>query len=130
MKASLLASVVVYVSVLSGQTPVSAGHFDDMLDRVRSKCSKLKCKHDFHDRNACECDYERAGQPRKIAWWAKCSPTRKYKGYYVGGGAPLYAEQANCIKGERRYFDEGTFGLDYDPWYSRVRLQWYHRHCR
>ena len=61
----------------------------------------------------------RAGHPLCIAPWAQPSFGPRYWGYYVGGGAPFH--------GEPRYAAcEGTWGWDYDPWYSRVRLRWWH----
>lgn len=69
---------------------------------------------------------DRVGNPQNVAPWAKLTYTPKcYSGYYVGGGAPWYGP-ASHFKGEPRYPLEGTWGVDYDPWYSRVRLQWYH----
>lgn len=78
-------------------------------------------------RNCKHCNANRAGRPRAIAGWAKCFPGSDYAGYYVGGSAPLRAKQATWLRGERRRFEEGTFGLDYTPFFSRVRLQWRHR---
>ena len=68
----------------------------------------------------------RAGCPNCIAPWAHFTYDSKYCGYFVGGGAPFYRERAGKLHGERRYWYEGTWGVDYNPWYSRVRLQWYH----
>lgn len=42
-----------------------------------------------------------------------------YGCYYVGGGTP-------SKHGQPRYEHEGTFGVDYVPWYSRVVLNWSH----
>ncbi|REJ92417.1 MAG: hypothetical protein DWQ35_12220 [Planctomycetota bacterium] len=67
--------------------------------------------------------HQRAGNPQSIAPWARCAYGPKYSGYYVGGGRkPLSVRHP----GEGRYLDEGTWGTDYMPWYSRVRLQWTH----
>ena len=68
---------------------------------------------------------ERAGRPDCVAPRARHTYGPKYHGYYVGGGALFYGEP-DRLHGEPRYSYEGTFGMDYDPWYSRVRLQWFH----
>ena len=60
----------------------------------------------------------RSGYLQRVAPWAQPSAGRNYAGYYVGGGVP--------IRGEGRYRDEGTWGWDYAPWYSAVRLLWSH----
>ena len=72
------------------------------------------------DDAACEPWYRfhRAGNPHCVAPWACQTYGPRYCGYYVGGGAPVH--------GEGRCPDEGTWGLDYAPWYSRVRLNWWH----
>ncbi len=73
--------------------------------------------------------YERhaqAGHPQCISPLADWSNTVKYWGYYVGGGNPhkcggrLFAGEA------RRTRCEGTWGWDYVPFYSHVRLRWWH----
>jgi hypothetical protein len=67
----------------------------------------------------------RAGNPDCVAWYARCGYGRHYAAYYVGGGAPLCGG-CTPVSGEPRYVHEGTFGMDYAPWYSRVNLAWYH----
>jgi hypothetical protein len=67
----------------------------------------------------------RAGNPQCVAPWARFTYGPKYCGYYVGGGAALYG-CPDHLHGEPRYPHEGTWGMDYAPWYSRVRLQWFH----
>ncbi|HEY2253425.1 MAG TPA: hypothetical protein VGH74_20265 [Planctomycetaceae bacterium] len=67
----------------------------------------------------------RAGNPQCTAWYARGSYRRNYAAYYVGGGAPLCGGWTP-VSGEARYSNEGTFGMDYAPWYSRVNLAWYH----
>ena len=69
---------------------------------------------------------ERAGNPRCISPLAKCFPDIKYKGYYVGGGAAWHHTRSTAFRGEGRMSDEGTFGVDYAPWYSRVQQRWLH----
>lgn len=107
-----------------------AGRFEILVERIKGggqPAHNARCE-------ACdrcpESDEQRAGNPRGIAPWATCFPNRKYCGYYVGGAATLYADEADCLHGERRRFHEGTFGLDYRPGFSRVRLQWFHRPTR
>ncbi|GEM_PF-1874327 len=68
----------------------------------------------------------RAGNPMCVAPWARPFPDSKYTGYYTGGGAALYGSPATAFRGEYRCINEGTFGVDYAPWYSRVRTQWFH----
>jgi hypothetical protein len=61
----------------------------------------------------------RAGCPDCISRIAHISEEPADCGYYVGGGA-------GCCRGEQRFDNEGTWGWDYAPWYSHVRLGWYH----
>ncbi|MBT4864210.1 MAG: hypothetical protein HON53_03690 [Planctomycetaceae bacterium] len=68
----------------------------------------------------------RAGYPECLAPWARFTYGRPYCGYFVGGGAALYGRNPTHLRGERRVANEGTWGVDYNPWYSRVRLQWFH----
>lgn len=67
-----------------------------------------------------ECRMERAGCPNTVAPWARHTYDGTYKGYHVGG--------SQACGGERRCFTEGTWGVDYAPWYSRVALRWRHGH--
>ncbi len=60
----------------------------------------------------------RAGKPHWISRWARPSNEPGDCGYYVGGGAAFHGEPAFC--------HEGTWGWDYTPWYSRVKLGWWH----
>ena len=60
----------------------------------------------------------RAGFPQSVAFWAKCQRQKNYHGYYVGGGATFF--------GEERTPHEGTWGWDYAPRFSRIRLKWFH----
>ena len=69
---------------------------------------------------------ERAGNPLCISPLARCFPGPKYKGYSVGGGAAWHGTPATAFRGECRYINEGTFGVDYAPWYSRVQTRWFH----
>lgn len=69
---------------------------------------------------------QRAGHPKRIAPWATTWPNRKTRGYYVGGGAALFGFPASRLYGEGRRTNEGTFGVDYMPWYSNYSQHWYH----
>ena len=69
---------------------------------------------------------ERAGNPLCISPLARCFPGPNYKGYSVGGGAAWHGTQATAFRGEARCANEGTFGVDYAPWYSRVQTRWFH----
>jgi hypothetical protein len=61
----------------------------------------------------------RAGFPECISRIAHVSNERWDCGYYVGGAA--------CGgHGDERYPQEGTWGWDYAPWYSHVRVGWTH----
>ena len=60
----------------------------------------------------------RSGYMGRVAPWAKPSYGPNDSGYYVGGGVPH--------RGEGRFLHEGTWGWDYTPWYSHVRLLWTH----
>jgi hypothetical protein len=61
----------------------------------------------------------RAGCPQCISRIAHTSDERADCGYYVGGAA--------CGgHGDERYPHEGTWGWDYAPWYSHVRVGWTH----
>lgn len=60
----------------------------------------------------------RAGYPLCTSRWAAFTYGPKYTGYYVGGDS--------AFGGEARYRNEGTWGVDYAPWYSRVMLGWSH----
>lgn len=75
----------------------------------------------FSDHDAA-CDpwyrFHRAGNPHCIAPWARTTYGPDYCGYYVGGGSPW--------RGDERCPHEGTWGVDYAPWWSRVRLNWWH----
>jgi hypothetical protein len=60
----------------------------------------------------------RAGYPYCISCLARPSEEPADCGYYVGGGAHH--------GGDERTPYEGTWGWDYSPWFTRVRLAWYH----
>lgn len=80
-----------------------------------------------HERHvSVEDPMERAGNPMCISPLARRFPDPKYKGYYVGGGAAWHSPQATLFRGECRRSNEGTFGVDYIPWYSRVQTRWFH----
>lgn len=70
-----------------------------------------------------EDDLVRAGCPNQIARHARVGYGKDYVVYYVGGGA-------RSPKGEARYVEEGTFGVDYRPivpgFRNTVALGWWH----
>lgn len=68
----------------------------------------------------------RAGNPLCLSPLAGWSKTPKYWGYYAGGGNPGNVGTYRWSGEPRRAACEGTWGLDYMPWYSRVRLNWWH----
>lgn len=71
-------------------------------------------------------EQQRAGFPLRVAPWAKPFPDGHYRGYYVGGGAACFGSPPDAFHGENRRAGDGTFGVDYMPWYPRVRLHWFH----
>ena len=107
----LLAGTLTAAACAADQPKVEKGFFDHIRDAPRWSPAN---------------PFIRAGNPQCISKRARPFPNMKYTGYYVGGGAALYGREATCLHGECRYADEGTFGLDYSPWYSRVRMQWLH----
>jgi len=72
-----------------------------------------------------ECQRQRTGYFDCVAPYARCGYGKCYAGYYVGGGS-AFAGNRFCKGGEGRYCHEGTFGMDYAPWYSKVALLWSH----
>lgn len=63
-------------------------------------------------------EHARAGWPLQVAPWARLTYDANYRGYFVGGGAaPGIHRHSRPL---RR--DEGTFGVDYSPWFMRVGL--------
>ena len=71
-----------------------------------------------------EAQLNRAGNPQRFSFLARCPDDRNYTGYYVGGGAAF--KGSGSLGGEEPYAQEGTWGWDYAPWYSRVKLGWFH----
>ena len=61
----------------------------------------------------------RAGHPHKVAPWARLSIGPRHRGYYVGGGAVSGGDGRDVRR-------EGTWGWDYAPRWTRVRLRWSH----
>jgi len=76
-----------------------------------ASCPAQKCPH--------------SGGADEVAGWATDTYSGPYRGHYIGGGSIRHAGQRRCA-GEPRCYDEGTFGVDYDPWWSRVGLYWTH----
>ncbi len=70
--------------------------------------------------------HAQAGHPQCISPLADWSNGVNYWGYYVGGGNP-YTFGGKHLAGEHRYIRcKGTWGWDYVPFYSAVRLRWWH----
>ena len=65
----------------------------------------------------------RSGHANCLAPWLRNTDGRRYQGYYVGGGT---RPGRTLPTGTPRYTDEGTWGFDYAPQYSRVNLLWSH----
>ncbi len=61
----------------------------------------------------------RAGRPHTVAPWARLSIGKRHRGYYVGGGAVTGGDRRDVRR-------EGTWGWDYAPRWTRVRLRWSH----
>jgi hypothetical protein len=72
-----------------------------------------------------ECQRQRTGYFDCVAPYARCGYGKCYAGYYVGGGS-VCGGNLFCKGGEPRYCHEGTFGMDYSPFYSKVALLWSH----
>lgn len=68
-------------------------------------------------------NHARAGCPLLLSKHAAYTYGSSYQGYYVGGGVPPGRTGSH---GQPRYCDEGTWGVDYAPWHSRVALNWSH----
>lgn len=73
----------------------------------------------FEDTKSNKAQLARAGSPQLKARWARGPEDRNYDGYYIGGGATRGGDQG-------RYVHEGTWGWEYTPWWSKVRLGWFH----
>lgn len=67
----------------------------------------------------------RAGCPLLVSKHAATSYHDKYQGYYVGGGVPAGRFPFGS-RDEPRCANEGTWGMDYAPIYSRVVSTWSH----
>ena len=83
-------------------------------------CGESRLRYPTADR----CRMDRAGHPNRVAPYAKCTYDEHYGGYYVGGGGKPV--DARVHPGECRYTQEGTFGMDYAPPWSKVALGWKH----
>lgn len=65
------------------------------------------------------CDrHARAGHPQELSLLARLTYGFNYRGYKVGGGQT----PRKRAHGRPLHRGEGTFGVDYNPWYSRVAL--------
>ncbi len=116
--------------------PAKAG---DMWCKLCNACRMGKCetphkifgnKAEIEPRETCPLTlqerFERAGNPLCLSPLADWSNKVQDWGYYVGGGNPLKCG-GRCLAGERRFTScEGTWGWDYVPCWSHVRLRWWH----
>ncbi len=75
-------------------------------DVDRGDCPPLRYRMD---------DCKRAGNPHRVACWAKCSVNEKYSSWFVGGGAPWF-------RGRCRKPSEGTWGLDYGGMFGHANV--------
>ena len=77
------------------------------------------------DNPGCVDRHARAGNPLEVSRLAKYAYGPKYKAYYVGGSqTPL--RYTLRVDQHPRMIDEGTWGTDYAPPWSRVYLSWTH----
>jgi len=77
------------------------------------------------DNPGCADRHARAGNPLEVARWAKFAYGHKYRSYYVGGSqTPL--NYTLRVAQHPRMIDQGTWGTDYAPPWSRVQLNWTH----
>lgn len=113
-----LAALFAFVALGTGRC--DAG--DHKEDTISDFLERFRCCED----RSLEGRHARAGCPRRVLPWAGPAYERFDCGYYVGGGSPLHSRCAGLFHGEPRYPHEGTWGVDYAPWTSRVRLQWFH----
>jgi hypothetical protein len=104
---SLLAGLAVSPGRAEEETETDPAPVVDAVDLAGS----LHCP--SHDR------FARAGCPQRIAPWARLTYGHKYTAYNVGGAKT----PGILFAGQPLYRDEGTFGVDYDPWYTRVALR-------
>ena len=61
----------------------------------------------------------RGGLNLKVAPWARPSIRGRHDGYYIGGGAAIGGEPRDVRR-------EGTWGWDYAPRWTLVKLKWWH----
>ncbi len=69
--------------------------------------------------------HARAGYAHTTAPWAKWAGGPKYKSYYVGGSFAGFPATPH-VTPQPRHLNEGTWGYDYNPRYSKVQLDWTH----
>jgi len=101
------AALALLALACTGLTPLAG----IAADGPAASCPKQTCPH--------------SGGAAEVARWATDTYSGPYRGHYIGGGSVRHAGQRRCA-GEARCYDEGTFGVDYDPWWSRVGLYWTH----
>ncbi|MBC8351616.1 MAG: hypothetical protein H8E66_06485 [Planctomycetes bacterium] len=115
----LLPSIALTSTVSRGsETTIASGHICtgcascEQIANPRSKAISHDCIDPFH----------RSGHPETQSRFAKPSLNQHYSYGYVGGGA--------AFRGEPRFADEGTWGVDYSGilFKKQVWLQWLHGH--
>jgi hypothetical protein len=74
---------------------------------------------------ATDAAHARAGYPQRVAPWARLTYGPDYAGYLVGGGK-VPTRIPRKIQAQPPYSDEGTWGMDYAPWWTKVDLLWTH----
>ena len=122
-----LLAAVWLLSTFVSQTSVQAG--DKSIEcrtpyRIFGHKAEIDPRHE--EPKCLEQRFAQAGHPHCISPLADWSNTSKYWGYYVGGGNP-FRFGGKRLAAEHRYTRcEGTWGWDYVPWYSSVRLGWWH----
>ena len=131
--ASLLSLLLLSLLILSAASSAVAQEAAPPPSKLKQFFTKLKQRVDIDPRTSFfgveERKYEdekttaehlvRTGCPHTTAPWAVCQDESKYGGYYIGGGAATGGDP-------RVYNREGTWGWDYTPWWSKVRLNWFH----
>lgn len=60
-------------------------------------------------------DCKRAGNPHRVAKWARCSVDDKYSSWFVGGGAAFF-------RGKGRQSSDGTWGTDYSGLFGHANV--------
>lgn len=111
----VLMALICTLAVFAGAAETPAGVIQDSAQRLVNRW-----------RSRSTGRWDRAGNPQCLAQVTESFPSEMYQGYYTGGGAAFSGTRATLCRGENRFCDEGTFGVDYVSPLSRVRLHWFH----